>query len=214
MALFQCDYNAKPHQKLKINSVKFAFNEFNVIGAAPASGPYNLAGSQSEVFLYDQPYSNPGYVVYLIMGLNRAYGNLYTNPSDFLKAPYDTLIPPFFNGSFAMDTVNQLLPSRVSMYIEDSILQAFVADSVAQQHPLWQALNLNTNYNWAPQMPMRMYYCTNDEQVDFQNSLDALQAMTAAGATQVQAISNGPLNHGGCVVPSISAAGFFFRSDF
>lgn len=188
------------------------FNEFNVIGAAPASGPYNLAGSQSEVFLYDQPYSNPGYVVYLIMGLNRAYGNLFTNPSDFLKAPYDTLIPPFFNGSFAMDTVNQLLPSRVSMYIEDSILRAFVADSVAQQHPLWQALNLNTNYNWAPQMPMRMYYCTNDEQVDFQNSLDALQAMTAAGATQVQAISNGPLNHGGCVVPSISAAGFFFDS--
>lgn len=31
MALFQCDYNAKPHQKLKINSVKFAYNEFNVI---------------------------------------------------------------------------------------------------------------------------------------------------------------------------------------
>lgn len=31
LALFQCDYNAKPHQKLKINSVKFAYNEFNVI---------------------------------------------------------------------------------------------------------------------------------------------------------------------------------------
>jgi len=186
--------------------------EFNIIAAAPASGPYNLAGSQSDVFIQDLPYSNPGYVVYLLLGMERAYGNIYTNPSDILKAPYDTLIPPFFNGNFDMDTVNQLLPANISGYLEDSVLQAFIADSVNQQHPIWQALNKNTNYDWTPTMPMRMYYCTADEQVNFQNALDAEAAMQFNGANNVAAQFNGNLTHGGCVTPSIAAAALFFDS--
>jgi len=186
--------------------------EFDVIAAAPASGPYNLSGSQSDVFIQDLPYSNPGYVVYLLLGMERAYGNIYTNPSDILKAPYDTLIPPFFNGNFDMDTVNQLLPANISGYVEDSVLQAFIADSINQQHPIWQALNKNTNYDWTPTMPLRMYYCTADEQVGFQNALDAETAMQANGASNVNAQLNGNLTHVGCITPSIAAASLFFDS--
>lgn len=186
--------------------------EFNLIGAAPASGPYNLAGSQADVFIKDLPYSNPGYVVYLLFGMNRAYGNIFTNPSDILKSPYDTLIPPFFNGSFEMDTVNKLLPANISGYLQDSVLQAFIADTVNQQHPIWQALNNNNNYDWTPTMPMRLYYCTADEQVNYQNSLDAEAAMAANGALDVKAQFNGNLTHGGCVTPSIAAASAFFDS--
>jgi hypothetical protein len=186
--------------------------EFNIIAAAPASGPYNLAGSQSDVFIQDLPYSNPGYVVYLMFGMNRAYGNIFTNPSDILKSPYDTLIPPFFNGSFEMDTVNKLLPANISGYLQDSVLQAFVADTVNQQHPIWQALNNNSNYDWTPTMPVRMYYCTADEQVAYQNALDAETAMTANGALDAKAQFKGMLNHGGCVTPSIAAASLFFDS--
>ncbi len=187
-------------------------NEFNLIAAAPASGPYNLAGSQADVFIQDLPYSNPGYVVYLLFGMNRAYGNIFNVPADILKAPYDTLIPPFFNGMFEMDTVNQLLPAKISGYLEDSVLQAFIADSVNQQHPIWQALNLNTNYDWSPQMPLRMYYCTADEQVDYQNSLQAEAAMNSKGAPNVKALFKGNLNHGGCVLPSLTAANIYFDS--
>lgn len=186
--------------------------EFNVIAAAPASGPYNLAGSQADVFIQDLPYSNPGYVVYLLFGMNRAYGNIFNVPADILKAPYDTLIPPFFNGMFEMDTVNNLLPANISGYLQDTVLQAFIADTVNQQHPIWQALNKNNNYDWTPQMPLRMYYCTADEQVNYQNSLDAEAAMNSNGAPDVKALFNGNLNHGGCVLPSISGAGFFFDS--
>jgi len=150
--------------------------------------------------------------VYLLLGMERAYGNIYTNPSDILKAPYDTLIPPFFNGNFDMDTVNQLLPANISGYVEDSVLQAFIADSINQQHPIWQALNKNTNYDWTPTMPLRMYYCTADEQVGFQNALDAETAMQANGASNVNAQLNGNLTHVGCITPSIAAASLFFDS--
>lgn len=187
--------------------------EFNVVGAAPASGPYNLSGSQSEVFVQDLPYSNPGYVVYLLLGMNAAYnGTLFNNPSEILKAPYDTLIPPYFDGNFPMDSVNPKLPARVSGYMEDSVLQAFVADTVAQNHWLWQVLNDQNNYNWRPDTKMRLFYCTNDEQVSFENSLDAEAAMNALGAVDVQSRNGGPLNHGGCVAPSIAGAVAFFDS--
>lgn len=188
-------------------------SEFNVVAAAPASGPYNLAGSQSEVFIQDQPYSNPGYVVYLLLGMNAAYnGSLFNSPSEILKSPYDTLIPPYFNGNYPMDSVNPKLPSRVSGYLEDSVLQAFVADTVAQNHWLWQVLNDNSNFNWRPDATMRLFYCTNDEQVAYENSLDAEAAMNALGASDVIAINGGNLNHGGCVAPSIAGAVALFDS--
>jgi hypothetical protein len=111
-----------------------------------------------------------------------------------------------------MDSVNAKLPSRVSMYLEDSILNAFIADTLSQNHWLWTILNENSNYDWRPDMEMRMYYCTNDEQVSFQNSLEAHAAMTANGATMVKAVGKGPFNHGGCVAPAIEGAVRLFDS--
>ncbi|QNR25402.1 T9SS type A sorting domain-containing protein [Croceimicrobium hydrocarbonivorans] len=187
--------------------------EFNVVGAAPASGPYNLAGSQASVFINNQPYSNPGYVVYLLLGMNHAYGGIFfSNPSEILKAPYDVIIPPYFDGTYPMDSVNSKLPSRVRDYLEDSVVQAFVDDTVNQQHWLWTILNDNSNHDWRPNTKLRMYYCTNDEQVNYQNALDAYAAMTAKGATDVHAIGRGAFNHGGCVAPSIESAVYFFDS--
>lgn len=179
--------------------------EFNVLAAAPASGPYDLAGSQSEVFIQNAPYSNPGYVVYLLMGMNRVYGNIYSDISHILKAPYDTLIPPYFDGTYPMDSVNSKLPNLISGFMVDTVLQNFVADTVNKAHPIWQALLKSTNYNWNPQFPVRMFYCTSDEQVSFENSLRAAAAMRSFGANAA-AINKGNFSHGGCVFPSIQGA--------
>lgn len=188
-------------------------SEFNVIATAPASGPYNLAGSQAQVFIDDVPYSNPGYVVYLLLGMNEAYGgSLFASPSDILKSPYDTLVPPYFDGSNDMTTINALLPAQASGYLVDTMLQAFTSDSIAQQHWLWQMLNENTNFDWSPSHPMRLHYCTQDEQVEYQNSLDAEAAMSANGVQDVQAINNGPFNHFNCVLPSMTGVVEFFDS--
>lgn len=187
-------------------------NEFNVLAIGPASGPYNLSGTQSELLISDQPYTNPGYVCYLFFGLNRVYNNLYTNYSDILKAPYDQTIPPYFNGNFPMDSVNAQLPAKLSDFIQDSVLTNFKNDSIIRNHPLWQALLQNDNFDWKPDFPVEMYYCTADEQVDYNNSLDAAAKMTANGATNVTAVNRGNLNHGGCVIPSLSGAISFFEA--
>ena len=186
--------------------------EFNVIAAGPASGPYNLSGTQAEVLLSDQPYSNPGYACYILFAMQRVYGNIYSSYDEILKSPYDTLIPPYFDGTYDMPIVNSLLPDTLSGFMQDSVLQNFRNDTVGKTHPIWQALIANDNYNWKPNFPVEMYYCTMDEQVDYHNALIAEDSMNARGAASVVAIDNGTYDHSGCVFPSLLDALSLFLS--
>lgn len=185
--------------------------EFNLIAAGPASGPYNLSGSQAETLLSNQPYSNPGYVCYLLFAMNRVYGTIFQNYSDILKSPYDTLIPPLFDGTVGMGVVNGLLPDTISGFIHDSVLTNLRNDSATMTHPIWQALLANDNYDWTPNFPMELYYCTLDEQVNYMNAIEAETAMQANGA-QVTAVSRGAFDHGDCFIPSMQASLNFFFS--
>jgi len=198
------------HKYIQDNNLQ---NEFNVTASAPLSGPYNMSGSMAPLILSSAPYSNPGYIIYLLMSYQLAYGNIYNNYSDILRSPYDTLIPPYFDGTYNMNTVNNLLPQVIDSYLVDTMLANFRAEQTTKNHPLWQALVDNDNYDWLPTSPVRMYYCTADEQVTFQNAIDAQTAMLANGATNVIAINRGNLTHGGCVQPAASAARIFFDSS-
>jgi len=111
-----------------------------------------------------------------------------------------------------MSAVNNQLPNYIDSFMVDTVLANFRNDSVNQNHPLWQALNDNNNYNWIPQRPMRMYYCTADEQVPYQNSLDAQAYMLNAAPVDVRAVFSGDLSHGDCVMPAIYSASVFFDS--
>ena len=143
------------------------------------------------------------------------YGNIFNTWSDVLYPPYDTLVPPYFsnnNTTLDMGSLNNILPNDMSLLIRDTCMNNFRNDSVNKNHPWWQALLDNDNYNWVPQKPVRMYYCTADEQVAYTNALSAESYMTANGAPSVEAINAGAGNHGACVLPALSAAFNWFQS--
>ena len=190
-------------------------SEFNVIASAPCSGPYDLSGIMRDTIMSPTPYSNPGYITYLLASYELVYGNIFNTWSDVLYPPYDTIVPPYFDGNnttLGMGSLNSLLPNDMSLLIRDTCMDNFRNDSVNQNHPWWVALNDNDNYNWVPQEPVRMYYCTADEQVAFTNSLTAETYMNNNGATDVQAISAGNGNHGACVFPALTAAFDWFQT--
>lgn len=199
------------HKYIQDNNL---YNEFNVVASAPCSGPYDLSGSQSGVITSGLPYSNPGYVVYLLMSYQTAYGNLYTTLSDVLKSPYDVDMLTYFDGvqnQYDMSDVNAALPNQLNGFMEDSVLTNFANNP---NHPLRKALEDNDNYDWAPQRPVRMMYCTGDEQVDYTNSTTAAAAMNANNAPDVAAVEAGgnSVDHGGCVIPALSEAYEFFET--
>jgi acetyl esterase/lipase len=188
-------------------------DELGIVAGAPCSGPYHMSGPQAETILSDAPYSNPGYIVYLLVSYQLAYGNLYTQLSDVIQSPYAEIVAPYFDGAqdtYNMSTVNALLPAQVSELLVDTVLTNFTNNP---NHPLWVALRDNDNYDWNPQIPLRLYYCSGDEQVAFENSTSALAAMQAQGATNVQAVNVVPgATHGGCVVPALVSTYNFFSS--
>ena len=190
--------------------------EFNVIASAPCSGPYALSVTMADSIMSPFPYSNPGYVTYLLASYQSVYGNIFNNWSDILKSPFDTLVPPFFNGTnttLGMGQLNGFLPGVMDSLIVDSVLTHFINDSVNKTHPLWQALLDNDNFDWLPNEPVRMYYCTADEQVAYTNALVADSIMDNNGALDVQAINSGSgLSHNACVIPALSSAFDWFQS--
>ncbi len=194
------------HQYIQSNNIW----EFNVVASAPCSGPYVMSGPQTDQIISGLPYSNPGYIAYLIIGYQRAYGNLYTNLSDIFQSPYDGYMPTYFDGQqnqFTVGDVNFVLPQIIRDFMDTTVYDNFVQDS---NHPLRIAIADNDVYDWVPEAPVRMFYCTADEQVAYQNALYADSVMNENGAADVEAVQSGTGNHGDCVIPALSDAFDFF----
>ncbi len=187
--------------------------DLGIVAGAPGSGPYNLSESQATVILSDEPYSNPGYIVYLLIGYQLAYGNLYEDLGDIIQSPYDTLVLPYFDGaqnSYNMGVVNAMLPNQVSDLLVDSVLINLANN---ENHPIWEALRDNDNFDWTPEMPLRLFYCDGDEQVAYTNSIITAQTMQANGASDVEAVHALPgASHGECILPALTGAHAYFTS--
>ena len=199
------------HKYIEDNNL---LEEFNVLASAPCSGPYEITGAMADTILAAS-YSNPGYIVYIMAAYQRVYGNLYTSYSDILKSPYDEIVEPYFNGNnytLAMGSLNEQLPQEIQAFVEDSVLENFLEAASGQNHPIWQAMAANDNYDWLPTRPVKMYYCTGDEQVSFQNALAAEAAMLANGAVDVEAVYKGDGMHNDCVLPSLTDAFNWFET--
>lgn len=176
--------------------------EFTVTASAPCSGPYDVSGVQAQVMLDTVPYPAPYYLPYVVLAYGSVYPGIFADPSEVFEAPWDTLLPPLFDGMHSAGDVDAVIPSVPSVVLRDSLLQAFASDP---QHPFRLALADNDLYHWTPQAPLRMYYCSADDHVFAGNTLTALQAFQSAGAPQVSAVDMGALDHGACAFPALLA---------
>ncbi len=181
-------------------------NEFNVVASAPMSGPYDLSSTQLD-FLFGSPtYPAPAYVPYGCASYQYIYGNLYTSYAQYYDPPYDTIIADWI----AAGTDAPSLPENFYEFMQDSVV-----DNIKNNpnHPLRVDMSYNDLYNWIPQEPVRMLYCTMDHLVSFENSIVALDTMNALGAADVQAIDvyfNG--NHYECFIPALTYSLDWFNS--
>lgn len=188
--------------------------EFSVTASAPMSGPYDISGVQAEVITSDQPYPTPGYLPYVVISYQEVYGNLYESLDEVFLPQYADIIPELFDGTNSMGYINSQFPDVPSQALLPEVLEAYENDP---EHPIRLALQDNDLYDWAPQAPVRLYYCEGDDQVSYLNSVVCLEAMQNNGANDVLAFDGGNLDHGGCA-PLAMFAGFNYfnsiRSDF
>jgi hypothetical protein len=183
--------------------------EFDVTASAPLSGPYDISGAQKDLLTSNDPYPDPSYLPFVMFSYQYVYGNLYTNLSDVIVSPYDSLLPPLFDGFHNTGDINAVMPNVPKNIIDPLTFVTFGNDPT---HPFNVALRDNDTWRgWVPEAPMKIVYCEGDNAVTYHNAIVARDSFLAAGATTVQAISGGAGNdHGGCVTPALISTKLFF----
>jgi hypothetical protein len=191
--------------------------EMTVTAAAHNSGPYSISGVMRGLIQSTGVYYYPGYIPNTVLSYQTAYGNLYNNLSDVFKPEYVAKIEQYYNGTISLSALNQslisTLTSQTGASVPSRIIQDSILEAIANQpnHPFNMAMRDNDVYDWAPQAPTRIFYCTADDQVPFMNSIVARDTMIANGAVDLVATDvNSTANHGTCYNPAMTQTILFF----
>jgi hypothetical protein len=174
-------------------------DEFNVTACYPMAGPYDMAVTQAAVLESPNPYGAPYYLPFVLLGMNDVY-NLYESPSDFLKAPYDSLLPPLYDGYNGPGAMNAVLPDVPNQIVRDDVFQAFQTDP---NHPFRVALRDNDLYNFTPIAPMKLCHCSGDQLVAPANTEVAYNSFVSLGRNDITKLDPGNTGHSDCAVPCL-----------
>jgi pimeloyl-ACP methyl ester carboxylesterase len=156
-------------------------NDIRLAAAGHASGPYDLSGT----FLAGLsllPAGSSGSTVfkpYLLTGYQKAYGNLYAQPSDYFKPPYDGWVEGLLPG--AAGAPELIGSGRLPQALDDLITPRVISDLQDPGTGLRQALDRNSLLGWAPEAPSLLCGGARDPVVDFRNAQQAQAAFQARG---------------------------------
>ena len=184
-------------------------NDIEVVAVAPLSGPYDMSGVQLPLTFQEISYSNPAYLFYILKGWNSVYGDLYNDFSEICYEPYASIIGPMLDGNHSADEINAECPEQLTDLFPEELIQEVISNP---DHIIMQRAQENDVYEWVPNMPVHMRYCTQDEEVFYQNALSAETWMLENGATDVVAYNVGDVNHNDCALSAITNSMLWFYS--
>jgi len=180
--------------------------ELPLTAVAPAAGPFDLVGFIDRV-IGELNYPEPAMASFLLTAYNDIYGwNLL---DDIFQSPYAGRMADLFDGSRTGEEISNLLPESV-----DSLLtQQFVRDLKKGELPaVRNAFQENTLLDWTPQAPIHLYHGTNDQLVDVQNSLNAYEQLSGAGAASIQITTYEGKDHSSAAEPAFNDMAAWFES--
>ena len=181
-------------------------DEFAVTASAPMAGPYDLSGVMADAFIDGREHPSPYYLAYTLLAYDAIY-DLFEDPSSFLVAPYDRILPPLFDGTHSAGEINAAMPAVPSEILQPGLVEAFENDAA---HPLRLRLQENDVHDWLPRALVLLYHCGQDRHVPPENSQVALEHLRARGA-QVELVVPLPTgDQNSCAGPSLLLAKSWF----
>ncbi len=217
--LFITGYSQGGHaaQALHRNIQELPGNDsLTVTAGAHLSGPYSISGVMRREVFSENPATLPGFIAYTYVSYNNVYG-LYDSLGQVFVQPYLDVVQAFNREETDAETFNADLDTLLQS--RDEVIADMYQDSIREQlatndpdNRLIQVLRDNDTYEWAPEAPTLIYYCTGDEQVPFENSIIADSVMRELGSTTVVLESGGPRDHGQCVQPALLTTLQFFEA--
>jgi len=163
-------------------------DEFSITGSVPMAGPYNLEWS-TDYLLRKERFNNAYYFGYLVAAYNDIYA--WDMLAEIFKSPYAQRIPTLFDGSKGGKYINsQLTPVLADLFNAD-FLSSYLGDG---QSEIKAALRENSLLNFTPQAPILLIHSNGDQDVPYENSVQAKEYFESKGA-DVELISIAGLTH-------------------
>ncbi len=178
-------------------------DELPVTASVPMAGPYDVSGVLVDTMLSDGSYSNPFYLMYVILAYHGNYG-LFDDPSEVFAEPYAQRVRDYLSGNSTLDELQSQMPKVPKAILNPAFVEAFSND---HDHPILQLLRQNDLIQWLPEAPMKLIHCGGDLTVPFENSQLAFDAFKLAGKTNIELIdpfSRG--DHSQCILPALEIA--------
>jgi hypothetical protein len=183
--------------------------EFQLTAVGPMSGPYDLEGSQINMVTPEGSTPRPGYLPFMLVGLNRVY-QFVDEPSDMFVPPYDSLLPPLLKGENSLRIVHDLMPGDPFEVLQPEFKGNLFQDSSGA---FAHILDENTVYDFIPEAPVNLCYCKKDEVVSYENSLVAFEYFKSQGVKHVRKDQVAKkLNHVDCARYALIYQKFWFDS--
>ena len=185
-------------------------DEFTVTASSPMAGPFDVSGIMADIILQKEEYIAPAFLPYMMYSYNLVY-NIYSDLESNFTSPYNTSLPPFFNGDnlYSLSSVGAIMPSIPSDILTENAYDEIINKTNSE---FWNALEDNDLYDWQSIAPIRMFHCNGDVTVPMSNSEKALESFLNNGITNVELYN--PLEggtHETCIIPSVLAAKDWFN---
>lgn len=162
--------------------------QIQVTGAGAIAGYYDLSGTmKDEMILPNNNYNDPSYLAALFLSYNRIY-HYAASDSDIFVAPYDSILPAQYNGTRESFQINGVMPS-----VPNQVLQPAVIDTLRNDpnNYFTQLLKKNDAYNWTPNNPIKLFFCTADEIIPWHHSAAAYSHFVTNGSATVDTLNVG-----------------------
>ncbi len=187
-------------------------SEFKVTASGNMSGPYSLVKTFQTVFAGGVNAGGTVFTPMILTSWQKAYGNIYTSPSDVYEAAYvngiESLLPgPLtFNQLFTTGKLPQKLFASGALVTGDPSLDALFAAGVGTPnlikqswrqsvlttptHPAWVAAAKNDLLSWTPNRPVAMCMGAADPTVFATNTSEMATYIASKGAGSLMTVMN------------------------
>ena len=159
-----------------------------------ASGVQLLSGTaKCDVSVRQITYATPGptggstvFTPMVVTGFQRIYGNLYTTPTDYYKAPYVTGIESLLPGATPFNDL--YTTGKLPLNLSDLLTPRAIADVSTLSSGLRRALDQNSLLGWKPAAPVLLCAGSRDPVVLYQVNTARSAADIASRGGSVTAV--------------------------
>ncbi|WP_244127469.1 lipase family protein, partial [Xylella fastidiosa] len=187
-------------------------NEFSLVASAPISGPYALSQTFLDTWTGRNEVGENNFAIilgtYAIVGMQRTYRNIYSDPSQVFQDPWANQVEALFPGEKGRREVFDYLPDvkQIKQYFQPGFYSDFPKN---RKNPFFVDLVRNDLLNWAPRTPTLLCGSDNDTVVPFlKNTNLAIASFKKRGSRQVSVVDIGTGNR-----EDNSAGEHFFTED-